>query len=558
MGMRWAAALLAAAILGSGVTTFQPLRATAAGGRYFPETGHTLSGPLLSAWESGGGLWMFGYPISEPFTWPGADGETVIAQYFERARLEYHPEYAGTPYRVLGGLLGVDLAAGRSAEAPFLPVMGAFDANCDFFAATGHALCGTLRDRWQQQGGLPIFGYPISEAFDEGGHTVQYFERARLELHPEFAGAEWEVALGRLGADDAGRRGLLDTPAFTRVDAVQVTTRVPVALTGGPQRDEALGTVDAGAQVSLVSGPSWDQYLVRDAASGATGWVNSGDLAWSSNGVSGGATSEGAWTAARYPLGSYSAELQTTIDDVAQRVSVAVYDPQTNRLFAGGEAGPIAAASLSKVLLLAVALAQSEQAGYEIDADTRELLRVMIENSDNEAADAMLNLIGGQAGIDAFLRERQITGFSVPDPWDWGTIEADAPSWARFLALLGAGQLLNPSDTAFALGLMQNVIPEQRWGVLKPAGDRLGIGKNGWYLDVGDLFDWRVLSAGFVDSAEAPLGAAPQVVVVLTRYPGEDGMEWGVAVAERVTELVVATAEQRWAATFGRRGSGRP
>ncbi len=27
-------------------------------------------------------------------------------QYFERARFEYHPEYAGTPYEVLLGLLG--------------------------------------------------------------------------------------------------------------------------------------------------------------------------------------------------------------------------------------------------------------------------------------------------------------------------------------------------------------------------------------------------------------------------------------------------------------------
>jgi len=29
-------------------------------------------------------------------------------QYFERARFEYHPENAGTPYVVLLGLLGTD------------------------------------------------------------------------------------------------------------------------------------------------------------------------------------------------------------------------------------------------------------------------------------------------------------------------------------------------------------------------------------------------------------------------------------------------------------------
>ena len=29
-------------------------------------------------------------------------------QYFERARLEHHPEHAGTPYEVLLGLMGLE------------------------------------------------------------------------------------------------------------------------------------------------------------------------------------------------------------------------------------------------------------------------------------------------------------------------------------------------------------------------------------------------------------------------------------------------------------------
>ena len=31
------------------------------------------------------------------------------------------------------------------------------------------------------------FGYPITEEFEEGGYTVQYFERARFEWHPDLA-----------------------------------------------------------------------------------------------------------------------------------------------------------------------------------------------------------------------------------------------------------------------------------------------------------------------------------------------------------------------------------
>jgi hypothetical protein len=40
---------------------------------------------------------------------------------------------------------------------------------------------------------------PIGEAQIEDGRLVQYFERARFELHPEFAGTSYEVQLGQLG-----------------------------------------------------------------------------------------------------------------------------------------------------------------------------------------------------------------------------------------------------------------------------------------------------------------------------------------------------------------------
>ena len=50
---------------------------------------------------------------------------------------------------------------------------------------------GRFRSFWERQGGLPVFGYPLSpstqEQSDVGPITVQRFERARLELHPRNA-----------------------------------------------------------------------------------------------------------------------------------------------------------------------------------------------------------------------------------------------------------------------------------------------------------------------------------------------------------------------------------
>lgn len=510
-----------------------PLRAAAAGGQFFAETGYTLSGPIAEAWQAGGGLWVYGYPISDPFTWSASNGEVVIAQYFERARLEYHPALAGTAYRVLGGLLGNDLAADRREELAFLAVSEPADGECDYFPATGHTLCGVFQRWWNDEGGLPVFGYPISEPFEEGGYLVQYFERARLEYHPENAGTRWEVELGLLGLSDASRRGLLDTPAFASANATTVTTRVDTTLYSAPGGGDTLGSAPGGTTLDLLGGPSYDWYYVGNGA--VAGWVRFADLSWSTAG-----DPRNAPTYTLSSLGGDVAERVASVNDVA---SVAVYDPLTNRMYDGGGAGPVAAASLSKVLLLTAALQITERRLGDVD---RGALATMIEYSDNDAANDVWNAIGGDAGAAAFLMDNNLDGFEIPNPYDWGAISAEAPAWATLLGLLGSGQLLSAPDTAFALGLLHDVIGEQRWGVLTPAADRLSIGKNGWYVDEGDAFDWRVNSAGFVDSADGALGVAPLVVVVLSRYPGERGMDWGVANAAAITDAVVARAERRW------------
>ncbi len=65
---------------------------------------------------------------------------------------------------------------------------------------------------WQRHGGLPVFGFPISEAFPERNadtgqtYSTQYLERNRFEAHPE-NGAPYDVLLGRLGVEVLQRHG---------------------------------------------------------------------------------------------------------------------------------------------------------------------------------------------------------------------------------------------------------------------------------------------------------------------------------------------------------------
>ena len=169
---------------------------------YFAPTGHTLDGVFRRYWEGHGGLAQFGYPISEPFEELSAtDGQPYIVQYFERNRLEYHPEQAGTAYEVELGLLGSESLDGRT----FPPSQASPDSQ--WFAATGQNLSGSFLQYWQAHGGLAQFGYPISPVIVENGLSVQYFERNRLEYHPENVGTDYEVLLGLLGTRLARLRG---------------------------------------------------------------------------------------------------------------------------------------------------------------------------------------------------------------------------------------------------------------------------------------------------------------------------------------------------------------
>jgi len=161
--------------------------------RYFPQTGHFVSNGMLRYWESFGGLATFGYPITEEFM----EGGHVV-QYFERARFEWHPGTWPERYDILLGRLGTELTIGRQQETAFRPIQASSDANCTFYAATGHRLCFGFRDYWNLNGGLATFGYPISEEFVENGVVVQYFERQRLEYHPQNP-VPWKVLGGLLG-----------------------------------------------------------------------------------------------------------------------------------------------------------------------------------------------------------------------------------------------------------------------------------------------------------------------------------------------------------------------
>jgi hypothetical protein len=163
-------------------------------GRPFPETSQAIRGPFLTYWEAHGGLPIYGFPISPARVEVLDDGKPYVVQYFERARMEFHPENPPASQVLLGQF-------GRLLHPLYPPVP---DCRCGrYFPETGHNVAGDFKTFWEQHGGLAQFGYPLTDQLvetleDGNAYTVQWFERARFEYHRDAQGRTI-ILLGQFG-----------------------------------------------------------------------------------------------------------------------------------------------------------------------------------------------------------------------------------------------------------------------------------------------------------------------------------------------------------------------
>ncbi|HWE60532.1 MAG TPA: PQQ-binding-like beta-propeller repeat protein [Chloroflexota bacterium] len=183
-------------------TPADPAAPGPAGARYFAQTGHNLGGAFLTFWQRYGGLAIFGYPLTEPFTERGQQ-----VQYMQRFALTL------ANGAVVTAPLGRVLTAGRHF-APVTPFRST--ATRLYFASTGHSLSGRFLTFWRDHHGAGLLGAPISEVIVEGNgdgsgrrYPLQWFERGRLEYHPELAGTSYAVELGLLGKQELQARDWL-------------------------------------------------------------------------------------------------------------------------------------------------------------------------------------------------------------------------------------------------------------------------------------------------------------------------------------------------------------
>ena len=187
-------------------------------------------------------------------------------------------------------------------------------------------------------------------------------------------------------------------------------------------------------------------------------------------------------------------------------------------------------ASVVKVTILGALLRLAlDQHRYLTSTEAAEA-RAMITMSDNAAASALWAELGPthlQHFLDLAGMKQTVLG---PDGY-WGLTQITAHDQILLLRLLlNKNSVLDAASRGYALSLMAQVIPSQRWGV--PAGAPAGYTvhvKNGWLPRA--THGWRIHSIGCFTSK----GGNYSIVVLTQDNPT---MPYGIATIEGVARVI--------------------
>jgi hypothetical protein len=235
----------------------------------------------------------------------------------------------------------------------------------------------------------------------------------------------------------------------------------------------------------------------------------------------------------------FSSALQGYLAGRAGTVLAAVYDVRTGQSWRLGDGTAQDEASVVKVDILETLLSQSDGAG--LSADDQALAQQMIEDSDNDAATALWYAAGATAGVADYNATAGLTRTTpspcvecIGFPWPgWGlttTVPYDQITLLKRIIL--PSSLLTSDERSYALSLLENVTPDQAWGVSGgvPAGVTVAL-KNGW-LPLNDAnTDWQINSEGWVSGD----GRDYLICVLTTGNPDE---QYGIDTISQLSSIV--------------------
>lgn len=249
------------------------------------------------------------------------------------------------------------------------------------------------------------------------------------------------------------------------------------------------------------------------------------------------AAPDGPCSSSRHPKAAdrLGARIRQALRGRAGTESVAVYDRRRGIRCALAAGRHYDSASVVKVTVLGALLRQAADEDRPLTGTERIRARRMITRSDNRATSALWRSVG-RARIASFLDLAGMTHTELDPGGRWGLTQITAHDEIELLDRLTSPSALLPARSrAYALKLMHEVVPAQRWGT--PAGRPAGVVwhvKNGWLPRPGR--HWRVHSIGGFDGHGDHGHGENYMIVVLTR--DTPSMAYGIDTIERVARTV--------------------
>jgi hypothetical protein len=375
---------------------------------------------------------------------------------------------------------------------------------------------------WQADIGLPLtLPVIITVHSNDGTHQlqVQCFEHAALVeddgvpgkastpvVAPLPTGLAYAQTLGMPAVNTAGASQAWVTGNTTVLDApgtghqrAQIGTNFPVTLTGDTR---------------WIGDDLWYAIQWTGQHTQGNGWLRDDVLSFLSPG-----TNAPAWSS----FDTLSPDLASYLRGLGGDTGAAIYDETRHRYYTYNVGTSFIMASSSKVPIMITFLQMTERQQREPNANEMALLTAMIEQSDNDAAEALWLAEGGAPAVAAMVHALGISGLNPDVIGEWGYSTVSPLAMVQLLTALHDGKVLTAQDRALALNLMSHIEPDQQRGVgvTAPQGASYWM-KDGWVTAPNGL--WAVNSSGIVT-----LGSETYIISVYSQNKATLDEGWEIA-----------------------------
>ena len=223
-------------------------------------------------------------------------------------------------------------------------------------------------------------------------------------------------------------------------------------------------------------------------------------------------------------FGTLQARVQQATDEAAAggaALAVAVLDRITHQLVSNGNSQIVGTASVAKLFIADDLLLHEAQGKAALSADDRQALDIMLQSSDDGAAERFWDQGGGDAIITAVASRYGLTSTTPPSDGRWWNTMSSVTDLIRYYDMLldGSGGL-PPERAKIIVNDLAQSTPNgidgypQRFGIPDGLYAEPVAVKQGWMCCIGA--DWMHLSTGVIGADRR------YIMVVQSLQPSDD------------------------------------